>query len=139
LWQLGDSLVESGHRDEAEKIFLDALQTIDRAVTDFPKNVNFRRQLAISELKLGIFLGAGKRIEEAAPHFRNALQKAAALKIEFPDDPQHAVLEIDTGIAFGDASLLSARKDLAAEGFQQAVALLRARAGLGDAWSQDRL
>lgn len=139
LWSLGDTLVESGHREEAEKIFTDALHNFDKAVADFPDVEYFRQEQAISELKMGQFLGADRRMSEAEMHLRNSIREYAALRNDFPKKSLYFDEQVNSIVVLADAFLRAGQAQEAHDTFRQAIDLLRVRAESGDDHAQDRL
>jgi serine/threonine protein kinase/TPR repeat protein len=142
LWSQGDALAESGHRQEAEQIFTEALNTFQQAAKDFPNVADYRRCHAIAELKLGELLQSDRRMEEAEPHLRNSIRELGILKKEIPNDtssPTLAAEEINSTIVLADAFLDNGHPEQASQTFREAVDLLRISAEKGDRDSQNRL
>jgi serine/threonine protein kinase len=139
LWSLGDTLVESGHREEAERIFTDAVHNFDKAVADAPDVEYFRQEQAISELKLGQFLGFDHRMAEAETHLRKSIRGYAALRKTHPNNRWYFDEEVNCIVVLADAFLSAGQTKEAHETFGQAIDMLRARAEAGDDHAQDRL
>jgi len=112
-----------GRHNEAEELVGQALKLFEQLGVEFPRELYFRQETAMSRLLLAFSLKAQGRLPEAVENFQQAVVLYAGLVADSPDN-----LFWRTGLAFTHVNLGHALKDSrrtqdAEDAYRQAVSL----------------
>ncbi len=117
----GDIHMKLGERDSAERAYRRALELREALAAEYPKNPEYRRDVADSYIMLGHLLGDAGQLAEAESADRRAIDLGEALLSEFPRDHQYRRIVAGGQDSLGQVLRATGRLKEAESAHRQAV------------------